>query len=105
MDEKTNPDGNIEVSDSVLITYIEKAIGEVEGLSPSKKRKTVKISRKDNACSIEIGVDAYYGVEIPSTVRVLQRLVKERLTVLAGLQVEEVSVVVAGLNIEELIKK
>ncbi len=105
MDEKQNSEGNIEVSDAVLVTYVEKAIGEVEGLSPSKKRKPVRITRKENACSIEIGVDVYYGVEIPETVRNLQRLVKERITMLAGLQVEEVNVVVSGLNIEELIKK
>lgn len=105
MDVKSNPDGNIEVSDSVLITFVEKAIGEVKGLSPSKKRKSVKISRKENSCSIEIGVDVYYGVEIPETVRTLQKLVKERITLMAGLQVDGVNVVVAGLNIEELIKK
>lgn len=105
MDVKTNPDGNIEVADSVLIMFVEKAIGEVEGISPSKKRKPVKISRKENSCSIEIGVDVYYGVEIPETVRTLQKLVKERITLMAGLQVDGVNVIVAGLNIEELIKK
>lgn len=105
MDEKNKSDGNIEVSDSVLITFVEKAIGELKGISPSKKRKPVKISRKDNSCIIEIGIDVYYGIEIPDIVKKLQKLVKERITFLAGLEVEEVNVIVAGLNIEELIKK
>jgi len=105
MDDKNISDGNIEVSDSVLSTFVEKAIGEIEGLVPSRKRKPVKISRKENKCSIEIGIDVYYGVEIPAAVKKLQKLVKERINALAGLGVDEVNVVVAGINIEELIKK
>lgn len=105
MDEKVKSDGNIEVSDSVLITFVEKSIGEIDGISPSKKRKPVKVSKKENSCSIDIGIDVSYGIEIPGVVKSLQKLVKERISTLAGMTVESVNVVVAGLNIEELIKK
>lgn len=105
MDENRNPDGNIEVSDSVLITFVDKTIGEVEGIHPSKKRKPVRIARKENSCVIEICIDVNYGIEIPDVVKELQKLVKERISKLAGLKVDGVNVEVAGLNIEELIKR
>lgn len=106
MSEKNNfPDGKIEVSDSVLVTFVEKTIGEINGISLGRRKRTVKIARHEAGCTIDIGLDVNYGTDIPETVRILQKSVKERITKLAGVQVSEVNVVVEGLNIEELIKK
>ena len=98
-------DGNIEISEAVLITFVEKPVGEFEGIALSRRRKSVKVTRSDSGSTIDLGLDVNYGTDIPNTVKELQAAVKERITKLAGVKVNEVNVVVEGLNIEELIKK
>ena len=98
-------DGSIEVSETVLITFVEKTVGEFSGVFLSRKKKSVKITRSDTGSTIDLGLDVNYGTNIPETVREIQKAVKERITGLAGVKVNEVNVVVEGLNIEELIKK
>lgn len=99
------PDGNLEVSESVLIAYVEKTIGEFTGITLSKRKKAVKITRTDDGNIIDIGLDVKYGVKIPEIVKALQQTVVERIMKLAGVEVKEVNVLVEGLNIEELIKR
>jgi len=98
-------DGNIEISEAVLITFVEKTVGEFEGIALSRRRKSIKVTRSDSGSTIDLGLDVNYGTDIPKTVKELQAAVKERITKLAGVKVNEVNVVVEGLNIEELIKK
>ena len=98
-------DGNIEISEAVLITFVEKTVGEFEGIALSRRRKSIKVTRSDSGSTIDLGLDVNYGTDIPKTVKELQASVKERITKLAGVKVNEVNVVVEGLNIEELIKK
>jgi uncharacterized alkaline shock family protein YloU len=98
-------EGNIEISESVLITFVEKTVGEFDGISLSRRRKSVKVTRSDDGSTIDLGLDVNYGTNIPEIVKELQAAVKERITKLAGVNVKEVNVVVEGLNIEELITK
>jgi len=98
-------DGNLEISEAVLITFVEKTVGEFNGISLSRRRKTVKVTRADSGCTIDMGLDVNYGVDIPVIVKELQAKVKECITKLAGVKVDKVNVVVEGLNLEELIKK
>lgn len=98
-------DGNIEISEAVLITFIEKTVGEFDGIVLSRRRKSVKVTRSDAGCTFDLGLDVNYGTNIPEVVKELQTSVKERITKLAGVKVKEVNIVVEGLNIEELIKK
>lgn len=98
-------DGNLEISEAVLITYVEKTIGEFDGISLSRKRKAVKVIRSENGNSIDLGLEVNYGTKIPEVVKELQKAVKERITELAGVKINEVNVVIEGLNLEELIKK
>ncbi len=98
-------DGNIEISEAVLVTFVEKTVGEFEGIALSRRRKSVKVSRSDAGCTFDLGLDVNYGTNIPDVVKEIQAAVKERITKLAGVKVKEVNVVVEGLNIEELIKK
>lgn len=103
-DIKTN-DGNLEISEAVLMTYVEKTVGEFDGISISHKRKAIKVTRSDSGNSIDLGLDVNYGTIIPAVVKDLQKAVKERITKLAGVRIDAVNVVVEGLNLEELIKK
>ena len=103
--ESTNKDGNIEISESVLITFVEKTVGEFDGIYLSRRRKTIKITRTEESASIDLGLDVNYGIDIPVVVKELQYALKERIMKLAGINITEVNVVVEGLNIEELIKK
>lgn len=98
-------DGNIEISETVLMTYVEKTVEEFEGISLSKRRKAVKITKAEDSSSIDIALDVSYGTVIPDTVKELQAAVKERIIKLAGVNVSKVNVVVEGLNLDELIKK
>ncbi len=98
-------DGNLEISEAVLITFVEKTVGEFDGISLSRKRKTIKVTRADSRCTIDMGLDVNYGTDIPQVVKELQAMVKERITKLAGVKVNQVNVVIEGLNLEELIKK
>lgn len=103
--EKISEDGNIEISEAVLITFVEKTVDEFEGISLSKRRKSVKVTRSDNGSTIDLGLDVNYGTNIPETVKKLQAEVKDRITKLAGINVKEINVVVEGLNLENFIKK
>lgn len=98
-------DGNIEISEAVIISFVEKTVSEFDGISLSKRRKSVKVTRSDVSNTIDLGLEVNYGTNIPMVVRELQTSIKERIVKLAGLNVNEVNVVVEGLNIEELIKK
>lgn len=103
--DQMTKDGNIEISEAVLMTFVEKTVGEFEGIYLSRRRKTIKITRSEAGAVIDLGLDVKYGTNIPETVRKLQFEIKERITNLAGINVIEVNVVVEGLNIEDLIKK
>lgn len=106
MEEKNNPqEGSIEVSESVIMTFVEKTIGEFKGISLSRKKKTIKISKGDEGTIIDIGIDASYGTNIPDVVRKAQKAIKDRIKEYTGVTVKQVNVIVEGLNIEELIKK
>jgi len=103
--DSTVKDGSIEVSEAVLITFVEKTVGEINGISLSRRRKTIKITRSDAGATIDLGLDVNFGIVIPEVVKELQTAIKERIVKLAGVKVIEVNVVVEGLNIEELIKR
>ncbi len=106
MDENNKrQEGNIEVSETVLITFVEKTLGEFQGISLSRKKKSVKISKTDEGTAIDIGIDASYGTNIPEMVRKAQKEIKTRIGEYTGVTVKEVNVTVEGLNIEEMIKK
>ncbi len=103
--EKISEDGNIEISEAVIITFVEKTVGEFEGISLSKRRKSVRVTKSDNGSTIDLGLDVNYGTNIPETIKKLQAEVKDRITKLAGIKVKEINVVVEGLNLENFIKK
>ena len=103
--ETTAKDGNLEISEAVLITFVEKTVGEFDGISLSRRRKTIKITRADSGCTIDLGLDVNYGTDIPQVAKELQASIKECITKLAGVKVAQVNIIVEGLNLEELIKK
>ena len=103
--EIKSQDGNIEISEAVLISFVEKTVAEFRGISLSKKKRAVKISHSEYGNTIDLGLDVDYGTEIPDLAKELQRAVKECLTTLAGIEVKEINVIIEGLNIDGLVKK
>ncbi|MBN2853813.1 MAG: Asp23/Gls24 family envelope stress response protein [Clostridia bacterium] len=98
-------DGNIEVSENVIITFVEKVVAEIKGISLSKRKKSIKVTNTENGKKIELSLEVNYGVIIPEVVRKLQTLVKENIKLMTGLSISEVNVVVDSLNIDSLLGK
>ncbi len=98
-------DGNIEVSDGVIITFVEKVVTEIKGISISKKKKSIKVTTYDGGKKIDCFLEVNYGVIIPEVVSTLQSEVKKTIKIMTGVNVTEFNVIIDSLNIDTLLEK
>lgn len=114
INEMTN--GNIKISDEVIITIASVAISEIEGVSSTaaglvdgiarkltKKTITsgIKASVEDDKANVDINIVVKYGVRIPEVAWNVQDAVKKEIELMTGLAVEKVNVRVVGIDIPE----
>lgn len=112
--EMTN--GNIKISDEVIITIASVAVSEIDGVSSigsgfvdgiarrlSKKPITsgIKASIEEDTTSVDINIVVKYGVRIPEVAWNVQDAVKKEIELMTGLTVEKVNVRVVGIDIPD----
>ncbi len=112
--EMTN--GNIKISDEVIITIASVAVSEIDGVSSigsgfvegiarrlTKKPITsgIKASIEEDTTSVDINIVVKYGVRIPEVAWNVQDAVKKEIELMTGLTVEKVNVRVVGIDIPD----
>ncbi len=117
-----NPDkknGNVNISDEVLITIVQTSAMEVEGvacvtksiandfigrLSKKIPGKSVQLVDKGEKISINIAINIKMGFKIMEVAEKVQVKVKNALEIMTGLNVDKVNVdVVSVQTVEELV--
>ncbi len=107
--------GEVQIADEVVATIAGLAATEVKGVSAtsgnaaneltgklsSKKNlsKGVKVLVSPDAVSVDMALTLDYGYGIPETAKQVQEKVKLAIENMTGLQVKEVNIRIAGVNI------
>lgn len=106
--------GEVQIADEVVATIAALAATEVKGVSATagnvtneiagklgKKSlsKGVKVLVNSDAVSVDMALTLDYGYGIPETAKQVQEKVKLAIENMTGLQVKEVNVRIAGVNI------
>ena len=108
--------GKITFAPDVIATIASLAANEVEGvdslggtvvegitgmLSKKSMTKGVKVEINDNTATIDISAIIKYGFKIHEVSANLQRKVKSTIENMTGLEVSDVNVAIAGVNMEQ----
>lgn len=106
--------GEVQIADEVVAAIAGLAAGEVKGVSTTsgnvtneivgklgKKNlsKGVKVVVNPDAVSVDMALTLDYGYGIPETAKLVQEKVKLAIENMTGLQVKEVNIRIAGVNI------
>ena len=106
--------GEVQIADEVVATIAGLAATEVKGVSATsgnvtneiagklgKKNlsKGVKVIVNPDAVSVDMALTLDYGFGIPETAKLVQEKVKLTIENMTGLQVKEVNIRIAGVNI------
>ena len=107
--------GNVRISDEVITIIAGLAATEVTGVASmagnitnelvaklGKKNlsKGVKIQVGEDSLSVDLGINIEYGYSIPEVSRAVQERVKNAIETMTGLNVSEVNIRVADVNLE-----
>jgi uncharacterized alkaline shock family protein YloU len=90
--------GNFSISEQVITQMVSHITGRVPGISRCVKVEV--ISRPDGA-DLHMDVNLYYGQNIPTVLREVQRVVKDVLEYLTGFAVHEIRVVARRIELPE----
>ena len=108
--------GNIRISDEVIVTIASVAVSEIEGVSGTGGGFVEDIARKlvkkplntgikatvdEESTSVDINIVVKYGVRIPEVAWNVQDAVKKEVELMTGLAVEKVNVRVVGIDIPD----
>ena len=106
--------GEVQIADEVVASIAALAATEVKGvastsgnvtnelagkLSNKKLSKGIKVLVNPDAVSVEMALTLDYGYGIPETAKLVQEKVKLAIENMTGLQVKEVNIRIAGVNI------
>lgn len=107
--------GEVQISDEVVAIIAGLAATEVKGvrsmagnitnelvskLGMKNLAKGVKVHVEDKKVAVQLALNLEYGYNIPETSRTVQEKVKTTLESMTGLEVSDVNVRIAGVNIE-----
>ncbi len=106
--------GEVQIADEVVATIAGLAATEVKGVSATSGNVTneiagklgkknlsrgVKVVVNPDAVSVDMALTLDYGYGIPETAKLVQEKVKLAIENMTGLQVKEVNIRIAGVNI------
>ena len=113
---KESENGGVNITDEVVAIIAGLAATEVEGVSSlagnltneviskagmNKLSKGVKIiTEEENKVAVRLGVNISYGYEIPKICQQVQDKVKNAIENMTGLEVADVNIKVAGVEME-----
>ncbi len=108
--------GAVSIADDVVAMIASLAATEVEGVGAmvgnitnelmsrvgmKKLTKGVKVDVLDGKANVDLAITIDYGHNIPATCQNVQKKVKAAIENMTGLQVENVNIRIAGVNLKE----
>lgn len=113
--ENTKKLGEVQIADDVVAIIAALAATEVEGvdsmagditheliskLGRKKLSKGVKVELLEGSVNVDISLNLAYGFNIPETSKKVQVKVRDAIENMTGLQVDDVNVRIAGVNMQ-----
>jgi len=108
--------GNIKISEEVIVTIASVAVSEISGVSSTgsgfvdgitrrftKKPSTsgIKATVGEKSVTVDINIVVEYGVRIPEVAWNVQDAIKKEVELMTGLKAEKVNVRVVGIDIPD----
>ena len=102
--------GTVQIADEVVAIIAGLAATEVDGvasmelvskLGMKNLSKGVKVDVLDGVVCVDLALNLKYGYEIPATCKNVQEKVKTAIENMTGLEVSDVNVAIAGVNMEQ----
>ena len=108
--------GEVQIADEVVAIIAGLAATEVDGvasmagnitnelvskLGMKNLSKGVKVDVLDGVVCVDLALNLKYGYEIPATCKNVQEKVKTAIENMTGLEVSDVNVAIAGVNMEQ----
>lgn len=102
-----------ELGQDVLFGIAQLALEQVEGMRPlapparvgefltGRRAKGIRVEREGDMVDIDLNVTVRYGLEIPKVAARAQRVVREAVASMTGLEVRSVRVDVVGIDVPE----
>jgi uncharacterized alkaline shock family protein YloU len=109
--------GAVQIADDVVAMIASLAATEVDGVSAlvgnitnelmsrvgmKKLTKGVKVEVLEGTVSVELAITIEYGHNIPQTCQDVQNKVKAAIENMTGLEVSDVNIRIAGVNMQEI---
>lgn len=109
--------GDVRISDEVVANIAVIAAGEIEGVSAvvgnnrtndiksfvgmKNYSKAVRVEMCEKIVSVDMAINVAYGYSLPQTGKAVQERVKQSIESMTGLEVSDVNVRIAGVDIGE----
>ena len=93
--------GTVQIADEVVAIIAGLAATEVSKLGMKNLSKGVKVDVLDGVVCVDLALNLKYGYEIPATCKNVQEKVKTAIENMTGLEVSDVNVAIAGVNMEQ----
>lgn len=103
--ELVKSESTIEVSESVIITFVEKVVEQIRGVKVFKKKKPIRVTNVENKKKIDLSLEVNYGIIIPEVIKKLQKEIIETIKTMTGIDIIKVDVTIDGLNIASILEK
>lgn len=101
--EQVNKDGEVVLSDDVLISIIGMAAEKAEGaaLLGKNPKKSVKVEAEENQVAITLQISVEYGLKIPEVAEALRKEIQEAVTNMTGMAVSAIHIHVQELTMKK----
>ena len=111
-----NSIGEVHIADEVIATIIGLATTEVEGVAAmagnitneliskvgiKNLSKGVKLDRADGSFKVELSIVIKFGYSIPKVTAAIQEKVRATVDTMTGLSIDEISIKIASLEMED----
>ena len=94
--------GTVQIADEVVAIIAGNITNElVSKLGMKNLSKGVKVDVLDGVVCVDLALNLKYGYEIPATCKNVQEKVKTAIENMTGLEVSDVNVAIAGVNMEQ----
>jgi len=101
--EQVNKDGEVVLSDDVLISIIGMAAEKAEGavLLGKNPKKSVNVKAEEDQVTITLQVSVEYGLKIPEVAEALRKEVQDAVTNMTGMEVSAIHIHVQELSMKK----
>lgn len=104
---------NFDISQDVLFGIAQLALDKVEGISPNtppvrigevltgRRAKGISVELEDKVAKLYLTVRVDYGLVVPEVAKKAQKVIREAISSMTGLEVQTVNVTVEAIDVPE----